>query len=88
MYVLSLVDEINDSFGATSLTDGINVLRYSNSVKKLKDFVYSEYDEDNCTKTKWVKNKGFPNRLIGKTYYDGRFEPDQYFVIVKIKEVK
>ncbi len=92
MYVLAFVDNINDSFGVTSLDDFHKILRVSDSVAKLKKFVDREYD-GNGISTKWKKDKNsFTgkewNRFVGETFYEGVFEEDQYFVIVKVKEIK
>ncbi len=86
MYILCQVDGINEPFGETSITEQAFVLGLGKSVKQLQKYVEREYY---CgVKTTWKKTKGFKSRIVGQTYYEGRREEKQYFVICPVKVLR
>lgn len=84
MYVLTFVDNINIADGPTFVANGIEIIGTSRSVAKLKKDVHKK-DLTSDSTVKWEQDG---KRWIGRVIYkDEEYKDDQYYVIVKIKEL-
>jgi hypothetical protein len=104
MYVLVFVDEINYSCGPTSIDWSSEVCKVSNTVAKLKKYVSKfnnnsgsivmwnkngKFNNNSGSIVKWNKNES--GQWIGQVHYQDEEEseePDQYYIIMKVGQIK